>query len=73
MTTTTTKYERWGLKKRRKRKDEGRGMRDEGECKNNDNENKNVGDFVQKALYYNVLFACRVSNTTLFIRPKIIF
>ena len=55
MTTATTKYERWGLKKRRKRKDEGQGTRDEGECENNDDKNENVGDFVKRhctIMYY---------------------
>ena len=59
-----------GAWKKEEKEDEGRGTRDEGECENNDNENENVR-VCQKALYYNVLSACRVSNTTLFIGPKI--
>ena len=67
-TTTTTKYERPGLKKRRKRKDKGWGrVREQWQQK------RKCGRFCQKALYYNVLFACKVSNTTLFIGPKINF
>ena len=66
-TTATTQYERRGLKK--KEEEEGRGTRDEGECEKNDNKLKHER-FCRKALYYNVLSASRVSNTTLFIGPK---